>query len=105
MNYAFTFGLIFDVSIYRGRAESINLMPEYAGYVRELISLRKKYLQFFTEGKFNLPSVPPASGVKAAEYSFGGKRIMTVWNDSDKSAEICGKTIPPQGADIIETEN
>ena len=101
MNYAFTFRLIFDISIYRGRAESIDIMPEYDGYVRELISLRKKYLRFFTEGKFNLPSVPLMSGVKAAEYCFRGKRIMTVWNDSDETAEICGKIIPPQSIDVI----
>ncbi|MDD6735969.1 MAG: DUF6259 domain-containing protein [Clostridiales bacterium] len=105
LNYAFTFGLIFDVSIYRGRAESVNIVPEYAAYVKKLIDFRKKYLEFFTEGALNMPSVSIPEGVKAAEYRLNGKCIMTVWNDSDEAVEMFGKTIPSDSVDILEPEN
>ncbi len=102
LNYTFTFGLIFDVSIYRGRADSINVVPKYAAYVKNLIGLRKNYIEFFTNGKFNLPNILLPDGVKGAEYSLAEKKIMTVWNDSDKAVEVCGKTIPAQNVDVIE---
>jgi hypothetical protein len=67
-----------------------------------MIEMREPYFKFFKEGKFNLPSVPLPPKVKAAEYQYRDKRIMTVWNDSDNEAEVCGKMIPSQGIDIIE---
>ena len=102
LNYAFTFGLIFDVAIYRCRVGTIKLAPEYAEYIKKMIEMRNPYFKFFKEGKFNIPSVSLPSNIKAAEYQYGDKCIMTVWNDSDDAAEVCGKTIPPQGIDIIE---
>ena len=102
LNYAFTFGLIFDVAIYRSRVGTIKLAPEYAKYIKKMIEMRKPYFKFFKEGTFNLPSVSLPSNIKAAEYQYGDKRIMTVWNDSDDAVEVCGKTIPSQGIDIIE---
>ena len=64
--------------------------------------MRNPYFKFFKEGTFKIPSVSLPSNIKAAEYQNGDKRIMTVWNDSDDAAEVCGKTIPPQGIDIKE---
>lgn len=104
LNYAFVFGLIFDVSIYRGRAKTIELVPEYAEYVKHIISIRKTYFKFFTDGKFNIPCIKLPENIKGAEYSYEGKKIMTVWNDSDKAVELCGKAIAPQGIDVIEME-
>ena len=66
--------------------------------------MREPYFKFFKEGKFNIPSVSLPSNIKAAEYQYGDKCIMTVWNDSDDAAEVCGKTIPPQGIVIIEMD-
>ncbi|MDY3928308.1 MAG: DUF6259 domain-containing protein [Clostridia bacterium] len=104
LNYAFTFGLIFDVSIYRGRAESVEVVPEYAKYVGELINIRKKYLPFFTNGRINLPTISLPPNIKAAEYSFEGKKIMTVWNDSDTSVNIYKQTISQQSVSVIEID-
>lgn len=105
LNYAFTFGMIFDVSIYRGRAESIELVPNYADYIKTLITLRKNYLEFFTNGKFDLPAISLPEGIIAAQYSIADKKIMTVWNDSDRNVEFCGKTILPQSVDVIEMDD
>ena len=104
LNYAFTFGLIFDVAIYRCRVGTMKLAPDYSEYVKKIIEMRNPYFKFFKEGTFNIPSVSLPSYVKAAEYQYGDKRIMTVWNDSDDITEVCGKTIPPQGIDIIEMD-
>lgn len=104
LNYAFIFGLIFDISIYRGRADSFEQMPAYASFVKELIDLRQKYIDFFTEGSFDIPSISLPDGVKGAEYSFGGKKIVAVWNDTDDTVLFGGKTLLPQKVDIIEME-
>jgi len=104
LNYAFIFGLIFDVSIYRGRAESFEQMPSYAKFVKELIDLRQKYINFFTEGSFNIPSISLPDGIKGAEYSLDGKKIIAVWNDTDNTVLFGGKTLLPQKVDVIEME-
>lgn len=82
LNYAFTYGLIYDVSIYRGRAKSIEDAPAYAAYLKELIDLRKEYLDFFTDGKMDEPKNALPQNVHGVEYSFGGGTILTLWNNS-----------------------
>ena len=77
-------------------------MPEYALLVKELVDLRQKYINFFTEGSFNIPEITLPDGVKGAEYSFGGKKIIAVWNDTNDTVVIGNKTLLPQTADIIE---
>lgn len=102
LNYAFVYGLIYDISIYRGRAESLKEVPEYAEYVGKLIELRKKYIEFFTDGKFDMPSFALPANVRAAEYLFNGKKIIVLWNDSDKIVEVCGKAISAQNVYVME---
>ncbi|MBQ7841464.1 MAG: hypothetical protein IJ390_13410 [Lachnospiraceae bacterium] len=84
LNYAFAYGMIYDVSIYRGRAKSIEDVPNYAAYLKELIDLRKEYLDFFTAGKIDAPRSELPEEVRGAEFSFGEETILTLWNNSDK---------------------
>ncbi len=83
LNYAFVYGMLFDVSLYRGRIDSIEDCPDYAAWAAKLISLREEYCDFFVDGKFDLPSADLPDGIWAAEYKLGEHRIMTVWNDTD----------------------
>ena len=92
LNYAFVFGLIFDVSIYRCRA-TLEQAPRFGEYVSKLVQMRKKYIDHFVYGKFDLPDIVLPDGVWGAKYTFGGDAITTLWNDSDSDYEI------PSGAD------
>lgn len=82
MNYAFVHGLIYDVALYRCRAKSIEVCPNLAACMKRHIDLRKEYLPFFTEGKYDIPRHPLPEKVWGAAYTWNGKTIQTVWNDS-----------------------
>lgn len=84
MNYAFVHGLIYDVALYRCRAKSIEVCPNLAACMKRHIDLRKEYLPFFTEGKYDIPRHPLPEKVWGAAYTWNGKTIQTVWNDSGK---------------------
>ena len=106
LNYAFVFGLVFDVSIYRGRG-SISDCPGYGEYVKKLIDLKEKYHKFFYGGKFisafdsKLPSC-----VFAAVYECDNERIIAVCNNNyeEKEFTVCGKkiTLSANEAAVIE---
>ncbi len=93
LNYAFIHGMLFDVSLYRGRIDSINDCSDYAEWVGKLISLREKYCDFFVDGRYDIPSIELPEGIKAAEYKLDGRRILAVWNDTD--AEFVYGAHPP----------
>lgn len=100
LSYAFVYGMIYDVCIYRGRAKSIEVVPNYAAYLKQLIDLRKEYLNFFTEGKLDLPRKELPEEVHGAEYSFGGETILTIWNNSGEDYVLdfgrdAGTTVKP----------
>lgn len=88
LNYDFVYGLIFDVSIYRGRGSLIDC-PRYGEYVKKLIDLKEKYHNFFCDGKlicafdYTLPS-----GVLAAIYEYNESKIIAVCNNGDEEKEF-----------------
>ena len=103
LNYAFVHGLIFDVSIYRGRAESLEInTPHYAEYIGYLVGLRKKYLPFFTDGEYDMLAGEYPKQIKGAQYTFGEKTIAALWNDSDGAVSVLNTEIAPQGVLIKE---
>ena len=104
LNYTFTFGLLFDVSIYRGRADSIEVVPDYAKYTKHLIDIRNKYCDVFARGKVDLPGISLPEGIKSARISYGNKSILTLWNDSENEITVLGKTLKPQEVDVIEVQ-
>ena len=87
LNYAFVFGLIFDVSTYRCRA-TLEEAPRFGEYVHKLVQMRNKYIDHFVYGKFDLPDTELPEGVWGAKYTFGGVAITTLWNDSESDYEI-----------------
>ena len=84
LNYAFVHGLIYDVALYRCRARSIEECPNMAAHMKKLIDLRKEYLPFFTDGKYDIPAEEMPENVWGATYTLNGETIQTVWNDSGK---------------------
>lgn len=81
LNYAFVFGFIFDVSTYRCRA-TLEEAPKFGEYVKKLADMRKEYIDWFVYGKFDLPVVSLPEKVWGASYTYEGKTIMTLWNDT-----------------------
>ncbi|MBE5777053.1 MAG: hypothetical protein E7326_06055 [Clostridiales bacterium] len=84
LNYAFVHGLIYDVALYRCRAKSIEECPNLAAYMKKLIDMRKEYLPFFTDGKYDVPALDMPEKVWGATFTLNGKTIQTVWNDSGR---------------------
>ncbi len=82
LNYAFVFGLIYDVSIYRCRASLLDA-PVFGEYVKTLVDMRRKYLNHFIYGKFNTPSFSLPEKIWGAEYTFEGDAVIALWNDTE----------------------
>ena len=91
------------MSIYRGRAESLEInTPHYAEYIGYLVGLRKKYLPFFTDGEYDMLAGEYPEQIKGAQYTFGEKTIAALWNDSDGAVSVLNTEIAPQGVLIKE---
>lgn len=102
LNYAFVFGLLFDIGLYRCRAKTIEVCHDYAEYVKKIIDLREPYRAFFTDGKFDLPDQTFPAGVWAAKYTLDGKSILTLWNDTDTAVTVNGVSANKGDIKIIE---
>ena len=102
LNYAFVFGLIFDIGLYRCRAKTIEVCHNYAERVKKIIDLREPYRAFFTDGKFDLPDEVYPAGVWAAKYTLGEKSILALWNDSANTVYIKNAEVEPGDIKIIE---
>ena len=108
LNYAFVYGMIFDVCIWRGRMIGIAGLPEYAAHVKYLTDLKAQYHDYFHHGRFeslsceNLPA-----GIRAAKLvGENGDFIVTFWNTTEKdmTAAIFGKTATVAAKDVAVVE-
>lgn len=86
LNYAFAHGLIFDVSIYRGRAKGFEIVPEYEKQVKKLVDLREQYREYFVDGRYDLPETQLPENVSGAEYTYNGKKILALYNAGTEDA-------------------
>lgn len=102
LNYAFVFGLIFDIGLYRCRAKTIEVCHNYAERVKKIIDLREPYRAFFTDGRFDLPDEKLPPGVWAAKYTLGEKSILAVWNDGAEAVVVNGVSAEKDEIKIIE---
>lgn len=102
LNYAFLHGLIFDVSIYRGRAPSLEIVPVYAAYLGTLTALRRRYIDFFTRGRYDLPAESLPERVRAVRYTLGDREITVFWNDSDVPCTVGETEMAPQSVWVRE---
>lgn len=82
LNYGFCAGLIFDVSIYRGRRIALDDMPDYAKKIDELVALRRRYADFFVRGKFRSMNLFLPAGVHAFRYEAGERAIIACCNNT-----------------------
>lgn len=108
LNYAFVSGLIFDVSIFRGRVCGIAGQPNYAVYIKKLLDIKEKYAKYFYQGVFrtlqgeNLPA-----GIRGSIFEATDKQsfIAALWNESDKDItfSLFGRSITlPAGEITVE---
>ena len=86
LNYAFVFGMIFDVSIFRGRMGGMKNQPNYAEHIKRLIDLKKRYRQFFYTPSFSydpkLLQVP--HGITAARYQTKDGILFVCMNETSQ---------------------
>ena len=105
LNYAFVFGLIYDVAVYRCR-KSLEDAPNFGEYVRTLVDKRRKHLNHFIYGKFDLPSMPLPERIWGAEYTFEGETVIALWNDTENdfilpSGKDAGKALSAGEAEVF----
>ena len=91
LNFAFVNGLRYDVSIYRGRLIDVSGMPEYSEHLKNLLSLKEKYREYFYEGKFigedeqiDKPHFITANLFESPD----GKRLLALWNESSNDYTV-----------------
>ena len=102
LNYAFIHGMLFDVSLYRGRIDVMDGCPNYSALIKKLTDLRERYLDFFTDGTYDLPKIELPHGIHGVQYALGGRKILALWNDSHEDCTLCGTTVP--AGDVAITE-
>lgn len=101
LNYAFIHGMLFDVGLYRCRIDSMDGCRAYAERVKRLTDLREQYLRFFTDGKYDLPSVELPQGMKGVEYTLGDERVLALWNDTKEQVAFRGTVIDANEVAIV----
>jgi len=104
LNYAFSYGFRFDISVYRGRKSIVSDLPDYAAYIKKLIDIKEQYRDFFYKGRFvcNHTLFLPKE-IRMTEYeSADGRTLLVFWNDSDREAEFtaCGQPVNIASQDI-----
>ena len=107
LNYAFVYGLIFDVCIYRGRVCGIAGVPDYAEHVKYLTDLKEKYHDYFYHGRFeSMFGEPVPAGIRSAKFRYGNGYLVTFWNTTDKDASfvLYGKEITAAAKDVTAAE-
>lgn len=102
LNYAFIHGMLFDVALYRCRIDTMNDCPNYAALIKKLTDLRQAYLDFFTDGGYDLPEISLPRGVNGVQYTLGERKILAVWNDSESEYVLNGTTVPAGEVAVID---
>lgn len=108
LNYAFVYGMIFDVCIWRGRMIGIAGLPDYAAHVQYLTTIKAQYHDYFHHGRFetlSCESLP--AGIRAAKFvRANGDFIVTFWNTTEKetTVEVFGKSTTVAAKDVAVIE-
>ena len=84
LNYTFMNGLIFDISVYRGRKSILADLPELAEYVGRLTKYRAKYREYFINGKYE-KGVFSKTELSFCKYTLEDKQLIIYWNNTDMS--------------------
>ncbi len=102
LNYAFVHGLLFDVALYRCRAKSIEVCPDYAALVGRLVGLREQWRDFFVDGKYDLLPDGMPDGIRGAAYTLGERTVLALFNDSAEAVTVKEITIPAGDVAVVE---
>lgn len=104
LNYAFTYGLIFDTAIYRCRRIGVAGLPDYAEYLKKLITLKDAYKEYFYHGRFRTmfgESLP--AGIHAGKFEADdGSFIVSLWNTTDEDIRftLYGKDVEVKAKEV-----
>ncbi|MDR1061493.1 MAG: DUF6259 domain-containing protein, partial [Clostridiales bacterium] len=109
LNHAFVYGLIFDIAIYRGRAD-LSAAPEYARHIERLLAIKEKYRKYFYGGRFESAyDLRLPASARAAKYASGDGFIVALWNNAEQGAEldVFGKKVAvrAKSVDVVEFAN
>ena len=107
LNYAFVYGLIFDVCIYRGRRCGIDGVPAYGEHVRYLLELKERYHDYFYHGRFaSMFGEEVPACVRSAKFHGQNGYIVTFWNTTDKNITfpLYGREISVAAKDVAVAE-
>jgi len=109
LNFAFTIGLRYDVSIYRGRVMDISGQPEYGKHLKYLLDLKEQYKEFFYDGTYRGPydDMEKSDKLITSLYeSKAGGKLLVIWNPEkeDEKFVVSGEsyTIAPNDLKLIE---
>lgn len=97
-NFTFTYGLRFDMTIFRCRG-TLEDIPNYAQYLRELNRLRKTYAYLLLHGKFIDDDGVQLDNARvvAKAYQAGDELAVILWNPTDEpeifTVEVPGYTL------------
>lgn len=108
LNYSFVFGMIFDVSIYRGRMGGMQNQPNYSEHIKKLIDIKRQYKKYFYAPTFayssELLNIP--SGITAAKYVAEDSSLLVCMNETDNEISFsfgeCLVSVPPHGVCCTE---
>ncbi|MBQ2709074.1 MAG: hypothetical protein IJF67_12485 [Clostridia bacterium] len=108
LNYAFTYGMIFDAAIYRCRLIGVAGLPEYAAHLKKLLDIKDAYRKYFYHGKFRtmFGEALPA-GIRAGRFEAeDGTSIAALWNTSgeDMRFTLCGRDVEVKAKDVAVAE-
>ena len=103
-NFAFTFGLRYEMELrfWKDKDDILaDTYAEYREYAGKVTDLRKKYWDVLGYGEFmdETPLVNPNPAVLAKAFVCGDKLALTMWNDSNGCADL---KIEVKGYRLIE---
>ncbi len=93
VNYAFTFGFVYEMEIrYQQDCEDIlaDKWPEYRCYAKSVTQLRKKYINELIKGDFcdDIYIAEVTDGIIAKCFVSNKNLAVTLWNDSSETKKL-----------------
>ena len=96
LSYAFVFGFLYDVSLWRGRIPgTMEDFPGYTAILERCLALRARYRDFFLDARAEpaeaAEGVP--AGVTVVRYRLAGRTLLCVWNDTAAAVTVRGERV------------
>lgn len=103
--YAFVFGMLYDVSLWRGRIPgTMDDFPGYTAVLERCLQLRDRYRDFFLDARAEPAERDEGApaGVTVVRYRRGARCLLCIWNDTTAPVTVHGTTVPAQDIGTVE---